>query len=108
MNWQNCHNVIFVGMSHSYEAYYQAVRRCWRFGQNNSVNVHIVYEQREGAVIANIRRKDDAARQMADAMAALMRDESMRLLGKTTRTSTGYQPSVDMFIPDWLKYPQCA
>ncbi len=38
MNWQNCHNVIFVGLSDSFEAYYQSVRRCWRFGQKECVN----------------------------------------------------------------------
>ena len=42
MNWQNCHNMIFTGLSDSYEQYYQAVRRCWRFGQKQAVNVYIV------------------------------------------------------------------
>lgn len=108
MNWQNCHGLVFVGLSHSYEAYYQAVRRCWRFGQRHAVDVHIVYEQREGAVIANIRRKDKEAQQMAAAMVELMQAESMRLFGRTSRNSTGYQPSVDMFVPEWLMYPQPA
>jgi hypothetical protein len=39
LNWQNCHNVIFLGLSDSYEQLYQAVRRCWRFGQKEQVNV---------------------------------------------------------------------
>lgn len=42
MNWQNCHNVIFVGLSDSFEAYYQSVRRCWRFGQKECVNCYII------------------------------------------------------------------
>ena len=57
MNWQNCHNMIFVGLSDSYEQYYQALRRCWRFGQKREVNAYIVISEKEGAVKANIERK---------------------------------------------------
>lgn len=57
MNWQNCSDMVFVGLSDSYEAFYQAVRRCWRFGQKNPVNVHIVLSDREGSVLKNIIRK---------------------------------------------------
>ena len=57
MNWQNCHNVVFVGLSDSYEQFYQAIRRCWRFGQTLPVNIHIVIADTEGAVLQNIRRK---------------------------------------------------
>lgn len=102
MNWQNCHNVIFVGLSHSYEAYYQAIRRCWRFGQKYDVNVHVVYEEREGSVIKNIHRKDKEAKAMAESMVNLMKDESMRLFGQTSRIATDYNPSIEMVIPDWL------
>ena len=58
MNLQKCHNVIFVGLSDSYEQYYQAVRRCWRFGQNHPVNVYVITGEREGAVVDNIKRKE--------------------------------------------------
>ena len=51
-------------------AYYQAVRRCWRFGQQRPVDVHVFASQQEGAVVANLRRKESDARAMADAMAA--------------------------------------
>ena len=64
MNFQSCHNVVFLGLSHSFEAYYQAIRRCWRFGQNHPVNVHIITSDTEGSVIANIQRKE----KQADAM----------------------------------------
>ena len=50
MNWQQCNNMIFVGLSDSYEKYYQAVRRCYRFGQKNEVNVYIIISAKEGAV----------------------------------------------------------
>lgn len=58
MNFQSCHNVIFVGLSDSYEQYYQSIRRCWRFGQKHDVNVYVVTADTEGAVVENIKRKD--------------------------------------------------
>ncbi len=72
MNWQNCHNVIFVGLSDSYEQYYQAVRRCWRFGQKKPVNVYIITSQLEGAVVRNIERKEKQAQSMAKEMVKYM------------------------------------
>lgn len=58
MNWQHCRNMAFVGLSDSYEQQYQAIRRCWRFGQTQPVNVHVVTADTEGAVVANIKRKE--------------------------------------------------
>ena len=66
MNWQNCHRMIFVGLSDSFEQYYQAVRRCWRFGQTQPVQVHVILSEAEGAVKANIQRKESEARIMFD------------------------------------------
>lgn len=57
MNWQNCHNMIFTGLSDSYEQFYQAVRRCYRFGQSLPVNVYIIISAKEGCVKENIERK---------------------------------------------------
>ena len=47
MNWQNCSNMIFVGLSDSYEMLYQAIRRCWRFGQTQPVDVYMVISEQE-------------------------------------------------------------
>lgn len=58
MNWQSCSKMIFVGLSDSFEQYYQAVRRCWRFGQTKTVDVWIITSEKEGAVVANIKRKE--------------------------------------------------
>jgi superfamily II DNA or RNA helicase len=66
MNWQHCANVVFVGLSHSYEAYYQAVRRSWRFGQKRPVNVYVITSTAEGAVVASIERKEQQAMEMFD------------------------------------------
>ena len=64
MNFQNAHRMVFVGMSDSYEAYYQAVRRCWRFGQTEPVDVHIVVSELEQQIVQNVRRKEAEAATM--------------------------------------------
>ena len=73
LNWQHCHNMIFVGMDDSYESYYQAVRRCYRFGQKHKVNVHIISSESEGEVKKNIERKAAQADEMSRQMVAHMR-----------------------------------
>ncbi len=106
MNWQQCHNMIFVGLSDSYEKYYQAVRRCYRFGQENEVNVHIVISAREGAVKANIERKQEDAKKMQDAMINLTKEVTKKELQVTTRIMTEYVPKVVMVLPDWEEMRQ--
>lgn len=102
LNWQGCHNMIFVGLSDSYEMMYQAIRRCYRFGQVNTVNVHIVTSTAEGAVRENIERKE---RQRADMTAEMVR-HTKEILRKeirgTTRDVIEYNPQVEMKIPAWL------
>ena len=72
MNWQNCANMAFAGLTHSYERFYQAVRRCWRFGQEREVSVHVVLSEPERPVLTSIRRKEADAQKMAKAMVAHM------------------------------------
>jgi len=74
LNLQQCHKMAFVGLSDSYEQFYQAVRRCWRFGQTNNVDVHIITAETEGAVVRNIQRKEADAMRMADNMLKHMRN----------------------------------
>jgi hypothetical protein len=64
LNWQHCARMVFVGLSDSYESYYQAVRRCWRFGQARPVEVTIIASNREQAVLENVRRKEQQAQEM--------------------------------------------
>lgn len=70
LNWQHCNQMAFVGVTDSFESYYQAVRRCWRFGQKRPVTVHIFASELEGAVVANLQRKERDARAMAESLAA--------------------------------------
>lgn len=58
MNFQNCHQMVFVGINDSWESYYQAVRRCWRFGQTSHVNAYVVVSELEQQIVDNIRRKE--------------------------------------------------
>lgn len=74
LNLQHCHNMAFVGLSDSFEQYYQATRRCWRFGQTEPVNVHVVTSQAEGATVKNIARKEKDADRMAERIAVHMTD----------------------------------
>jgi DNA modification methylase len=68
MNWQNCHQMAFCGLSHSYEQFYQAVRRCWRYGQTNTVTVDVVVSDQETAIVANVISKRDASNEMQEQM----------------------------------------
>jgi hypothetical protein len=68
MNWQRCNNMAFVGLSDSYEAFYQSTRRCWRFGQSQPVDVFLIYSEHERAVVENVLRKESTHREMQDAL----------------------------------------
>lgn len=70
MNFQNCSRMAFVGLSDSYESYYQAIRRSWRFGQQNPVEAHIVVSELEMGIVDNVRRKERDAAQMTDQLIA--------------------------------------
>lgn len=90
MNLQGCHNMAFVGLSDSYEALYQAIRRCWRFGQASPVNVHIITASTEGATLDNIKRKERDAEEMSAAMVEHMSDITRQELQGTRRTMIDY------------------
>jgi len=64
MNFQSCHNVAFLGLGNSWEMYYQTIRRCWRFGQEHEVHVHVITADTDGPIIRNIKRKEAEASTM--------------------------------------------
>jgi len=74
MNWQHCNQTAFVGLSDSWESYYQAIRRFWRFGQKDAVECHVISAESEGAVVENIRRKELQNQQMSQEMVKHMSD----------------------------------
>lgn len=92
MNWQHCPNVAFLGLSDSWEMYYQAIRRVWRFGQTREVNCHIITSESEGAVVKNIERKEKDATRMAQEMVKHMSVYNTEAVRQSTvRTATEYQ-----------------
>lgn len=103
MNWQSCHHMIFVGLSDSYEQYYQAVRRCWRFGQTHPVDVYIIISAKEGCVKENIERKEADAINMRKKMAELTRESVKENLSRTTRIMSVYKPTMPMRLPAWAE-----
>lgn len=102
MNFQNSSRSIFCGLSDSYERFYQAVRRQYRFGQTNKVTTHIITSNLEGAVVENIRRKQADADRMAAAMVKHMAELSAQEIHQTRRDSIAYRPAVSMQLPQWM------
>ena len=102
MNWQNCHNVIFVGLSDSFESYYQAVRRCWRFGQKEKVNVYIITSDKESCVKANIEEKQRKAQNLTKELTALTKDIVIKEMNGYEVHSSNYLPNEQMKIPNWI------
>jgi superfamily II DNA or RNA helicase len=102
LNWQHCNRVAFVGVTDSYEAFYQAVRRCWRFGQKRPVHVHVFASELEGAVIMNLRRKEADAQKMAEELACETRETVRAEVRGTERSTNDYAPSKRMTVPNWL------
>lgn len=95
--------MIFVGLSDSYEMMYQAIRRCWRFGQKHSVDVHIVTSESEGAVKENIDRKEKQASIMTAEMVKHTRDILEQEIRGTVKISIPYNPQIEMIVPEWLR-----
>jgi hypothetical protein len=93
LNFQHCSHVTFFP-SHSFEQYYQAVRRCWRFGQQNAVKVDIVTTEGERGVMANLQRKSDKSDEMFSRLVAEMNNAQ-----SITRAQRGTK---NLEVPAWL------
>lgn len=104
MNWQNCHDMIFCGLSDSFEQFYQAIRRCYRFGQNQEVNVHIVISEKGMNVLNNIKRKQADHERMSKEMVKIMSESAISELHHYERKQTNYLPVQEMQVPEWLPF----
>ncbi len=93
LNWQHCAHETFFP-SHSFEQWYQAIRRCWRFGQTKPVTIDVITSEGESRVVENMERKGEAAQRMFASLVSLMGDE----LQITTVTP----PTVKEEAPSWL------
>ena len=93
LNWQHCARMT-VFPSHSFEQYYQAVRRCWRFGQTRTVEVEVITTKGQKGVLANLRAKSAAADRMFEVLVAQM--------GEARRLSSSREFREKMEVPSWL------
>lgn len=73
LNYQHCNRMAFVGLSDSYEQYYQAIRRCYRYGQKRVVHAHIIVSELESQIVTNIKRKERQASGLTKALVDEMR-----------------------------------
>ena len=103
MNWQHCANMVFVGLNDSFEQLFQAIRRCWRFGQSRPVTVYMIASELEGAVVANLRSKEEKYEAMAAAMAGHMKDLCVESLRGHEFHADTYAPTKNMGVPPWMK-----
>lgn len=102
LNWQHCHQMAFVGVTDSFESYYQAVRRCWRFGQSKPVQVHIFASELEGAVTANLQRKERDVRAMSESLAAETAESVRANVLGTKRNTIKYTAGEKIAVPGFL------
>ena len=100
MNWQNCNNAIFVGLNDSWEQFYQAVRRIYRFGQKKDVNIHIILEEREGSILKNIQRKDSQANYMVKSMLKHTKEITKQEI--KSKKICKEQELKKILIPNWI------
>lgn len=101
LNLQNCNHMVFVGLSDSWEQFYQAVRRCWRYGQKKPVHVHIISADVEGAVLLNIKRKEAQHKILTAEMIAIMKDKTLAQLGMARQEKTQYLNNQELELPKW-------
>ena len=99
LNYQHCDRQAFVGRSFSYESWYQAVRRCWRFGQARPVHVHLAVAEGEDQIGRVIDRKAEDHVRMKRAMAEAM----TRNRAEASEVKVAYQPNHIGRIPAWLQ-----
>lgn len=99
LNAQHCARQLFVGRTFSYELYYQAVRRSWRFGQSRPVHVHLIVAEGEDQIGRVIDRKAEDHARMKAAMADAMR----RAMDREALTRAPYRPTHSGRTPAWLK-----
>lgn len=102
-NWQICHNMIFCGLSDSYEQFYQAIRRCWRYGQKKPVDVWVFVTEREVSVLENIRRKQGQMDEMITHMVENMQQTTLEQIRHTTHIKNDYKPTKAMVLPNFIR-----
>lgn len=105
MNFQRCARMVFCGLGYSYEQYYQALRRCHRFGQTRRVEAHIVLSEPERSVYDTVLAKERQALELSGGLLAGMADHNRAELFAGTSRGDDYEPSRPLTLPPWMKEP---
>lgn len=103
LNFQSCARMAFVGVTDSYEAQYQAIRRCWRFGQKRPVDVHLFASELEGAVLANLKRKELEAEIMGAELSAMVGAVVRSEVLGMSRNTNAYNARSPVSVPSFLR-----
>lgn len=98
LNWQHCARMAFPGLSFSYEQFYQAVRRCWRYGQTRPVECHVALADTEHSIWSVINRKSGDHEQMKIEMYA-----AMRRAHESRQIKLDYAPTQRLALPTWMQ-----
>lgn len=94
MNWQHCNNMVFAGIDNSFESFYQAIRRCWRFGQTEPVNVHLFLSEQEQPILENLKRKEQQHNEMSARMVEHMQEFMKKEIFGMKQEKTEYKRDV--------------
>ncbi len=102
LNWQHAARMCFVGVKDSYESTYQAIRRCWRFGQKREVHVHVFASELEGEVVKNLERKEQDAFAMSEALSVETREVVKAEIMGQKRQTNAYGANTKARVPAWM------
>lgn len=108
LNWQHCRRIAFVGVTDSWEAYHQAIRRCWRFGQTRPVHAYLFASDEEGAVRANLERKEAEAIAMGDALSRETAESLRTEVRGQVRLTTPHLTVHPVTLPDFIQLERAA
>lgn len=102
LNWQHCARMAFVGLSDSYESYYQCIRRCFRFGQRREVVAYVVLSDLERTIHANVIRKEREADATAAELVKHLAEFERAEIAGLGKASLIYEPQRQAVMPEWL------
>jgi hypothetical protein len=102
LNWQHCNKMVFAAVTYSYEKFYQAIRRCWRFGQTQEVDVYIIFADQQSGILESINSKAKRAEEMTKSMIETMSYSSVNGVNKPKKIDMEIKLK-EMEIPQWLK-----
>jgi superfamily II DNA or RNA helicase len=102
LNWQHCNKMCFVGLTDSFESFYQSIRRSWRYGQDKPVFAHLIISDKEILVLDNIKRKQAAHNQMINEVVAITKHKAMEQIHGFAPVRAAYEPKVEVKLPSFL------